>query len=322
MAARPVFADLPETTAYPPTADDLKKAHKVGTEYRHIADVYNPVAPEFKQNQSAAELYAVAVENLAATKYLTPTPGEGQGGVPEPVQPGPTFLALQAAGIGGPSLILATALDGLKEDLRGLKEDLRGVKEDVKTIKRDVELVKRRQQDVKGGVSALKAQSVKNGKRVRSLKTRMDRPSATHNVSEAQRQRAFNASLRTVPGAPLVVVTGPDGTAPPRAIKTLAQINALTGQQLKQLLEFYHLPIDQLVADRRNCLQAFLYGESLATEPSPYPQGVLEAEEEGIWDSDEEEEEDEALWDDEEQERLWREADEEAAAGRGAGGEA
>lgn len=140
MAARPVFAvldnvplpgpalatlrlaeqDLPATTAYPPTADDLKKAHKVGTEYRHIADVYNPVAreyrarcapvvacadrrslidspAEFKQNQSAAELYAVAVENLAATKYLTPTPGEGQGGVPEPVQPGPTFLALQGA---------------------------------------------------------------------------------------------------------------------------------------------------------------------------------------------------------------------------------
>lgn len=56
------------------------------------------------------------------------------------------------------------------------------MKEDVKTIKRDVELVKRRQQDVKGGVSALKAQSVKNGKRVRSLKTRMDRLSATHNV--------------------------------------------------------------------------------------------------------------------------------------------
>ncbi|BGO93199.1 hypothetical protein NBRC10512_007548 [Rhodotorula toruloides] len=158
MAARPVFAaldnvplpvptlatlhraeqDLPTVTAYPPTADELANARRVASEYRHAAEVYNPVAPEFQQNQSAAELYAVAVENLAATQYFTATPGGGQVAVPAPAQPGPTYLAMQSAGIGGPFLILASALDGINEDLRGIREDLRGVKEDVKTINNNV----------------------------------------------------------------------------------------------------------------------------------------------------------------------------------------
>ncbi|BGP33652.1 hypothetical protein JCM10296v2_005456 [Rhodotorula toruloides] len=344
MAARPVFADLdnvplpdptlatlhraeqdlPATTAYPPTADELAKARQVASDYRYVAEIYKPDSPEFKQNQSAAELYAVAVENLAAAQYLTPTPGEGEGqvAVPAPAQPGPTYLAMQAAGIGGPFLILASAIDGVKEDVQGVKDDLQGVKQDVKMIKRDLELVKRRQRDLKGDASSLKAQSAKTSKRVRSVKNRVVRLLGTNYTSEAQRQRATNASLRTVPGNPLVVVPGPDGRAPPRAITTWAQINALTGPQLNELLTFYHLPIDHLLAERRNRLQAYLCGETLAAEPTPYPQDELEADEEGIWDPDVEEEEDEALWDDEEQERLWRAEDEAAAAGEGPGGEA
>ncbi|BGP26061.1 hypothetical protein Rt10032_c10g4111 [Rhodotorula toruloides] len=335
MAARPVFAvldnvplpapslatlrraeqSLPATTACPPTADELAKARQVASEYRRIADVHNPVSPEFEQNAAAAKLYATAVQNLAAAQYFTPTPGEGHVAVPTPAQPGPTYLAMQAAGIGGAFLILASALDGVKDDVQGVKDD-------VKTIKRDIELVKRRQQDLRTGVLSLKARAVKTGNRVKSVKERMDRLSNTYYVSEAQRQRKLNASLRSTRGAELSVVTGPAGTAPPLAITTLAQVDTLDDQQLDQLLQFYRLGAARSAATKKKHIKAFICGETLATQASPYPQVELEAEAEGLWDSDAEEEEDDALWDDEEQERLRRAADEAAAAGEGVGGNA
>lgn len=82
----------------------------------------------------------------------------------------------------------------------------------------------------------------------------------------------------------------------------MAQINDLTGEQLNQLLGFYHLPTTGNVASRKDRLRTFLCGETLATEPSPYPQDGLEAEAAGLWDLEAEEQVDHVLWDDEEQE--------------------
>lgn len=206
MAARPVFAaldnvplpvptlatlhraeqDLPTVTAYPPTADELANARRVASEYRHAAEVYNPVAREWPARRASV---VACADRLSLIELASGVPAEPVGrralrrrrrepcchavlhGDPwrrtsrrSCTRPAWTHLSRNAvcvacsnslnsrrdgrtlltcprataAGIGGPFLILASALDGINEDLRGIREDLRGVKEDVKTINNNV----------------------------------------------------------------------------------------------------------------------------------------------------------------------------------------